>query len=150
MKDHKLQSTSSRVWAWFAGIGLMLTAFGVGIMLFWAFASEDVLTIKNSPFPSRVVANQTDKYVVLDTDYCKNQDIRGKLRISFVDDTQEVFLPVVDEKLPKGCTTNSIPIALPESLKAGNYKVKFRATYSVNPLKQNIVVEFESREFKLE
>lgn len=128
----------------------MFIAFGVGIMLFWAFASENVLEIKNSPFPSRVVANQTDRYVVLDTEYCKNQGIQGKLRISFVDDDQEVFLPIADEKLPKGCSENTIPIALPSSLKPGEYKVKFRATYNINPLKQNVAVEFESKEFKLE
>lgn len=149
MKAHEMQSTGSRIWAWMAGVSILLIAFGVGVLLFWAFANENVLEVKNSPFPTRVIANTTDRYIVLDTEYCKNSGIQGKLRMSFVSDTQEVFLPVVDEKLPKGCSENSIPIAIPKSLQAGNYIVKFRATYNINPLKQNITTEFESRKFEL-
>lgn len=149
MDETQQQPRSSKILTWIASVSLLFIAFGVAVLLRWSFASEDVLQIKNSPFPSRLIANQTDRYVVLDTEYCKNQDINGKLRISFVNESEEKFLPIINEELFKGCSNNSIPIALPKDLTPGDYKVKFRATYNINPLKQNVVVEFESREFKL-
>jgi hypothetical protein len=126
---------------------LVLIAIGIGVVLTWAFQSSDVLIVNNSPFPTRTIRDHPTAggVVILDADYCKKQDITGKMRTSFVSSSREVFLPLADERLEVGCKRQEVPIIIPKELPPDTYKIKFRATYDINPLKQNIPVEFESR-----
>jgi hypothetical protein len=79
---------------------------------------------------------------------CKNTDAVGKVRTSFVSQSREIFLPVSDEKLPKGCLNNQeVPVLIPKDLPPDTYKVTFRVTYDLNPVKKSVVNEFESRSF---
>lgn len=141
--------TKNKMWTWIAGVGLVMTALAAALLLYWSFADEEVLTVNNAPFPSRTVTSEIDRYVILNVDYCKNIEVTGKLRMSFVGKTSEVFLPIVDEKLPEGCKITDAPIAIPKDITPDTYKVRFRVVYDINPLKQDIVSEFESREFEV-
>lgn len=128
---------------------LVIAAIGVGIFLKWSFQDENVLEVKNEPFPVRTIREspESNGVVILKVDYCKNIDTDGDLRMSFISKDKEVFLPIVKERGPKGCQVTDFPILVPESLEPGDYKIKFRVAYRINPLKSNVVDEFVSREF---
>lgn len=132
-----------------AFIALVLAGAGVLVMLSWAFESENVLEVKNAPFPVRIVNDGSNRIIVMHVNYCKNTDIKGKVRVSYVSATEETFLPVADENGPKQCLETDVPIIVPKDLKPDKYKVKFRVTYDLNPLKKGIVDEFDSQEFDL-
>lgn len=127
---------------------LIVIALGLGIFLKWSFANTDILTINNSPFPARVVADPSGKtggIVFLKANYCKNVAVDGQLRLSYISASREVFLPVVKEQSPKGCDDKEIPVVIPLNLLKDSYKVKFHVTYDVNPLKTGITNDFESQ-----
>jgi hypothetical protein len=134
----------------FVVLALVLIAIGLGVILKWSFANANVLEIKNSPFPARVIADdsgETGGIVFLHAEYCKNSDIEGELRLSYVSKNREVFLPVQPERLAEGCASRDVPVVIPKDLPRDTYKINFRATYDINPLKQGVVVDFESQEF---
>ena len=128
---------------------LVVIAIGLGVIFKWAAANENVLEVRNEPFPVRTIREHPTAggVVLLNVDICKNTDIKGSVRTSFVSQTREVFLPLSEESIPKGCLQREIPVLLPKDLLPDTYKVKFRVTYDLNPLKKNIVDEFESKEF---
>lgn len=142
------QSKKSKLVNLLVGLALVVVAIGIGIILRWSFASENVLEVKNSPFPARVISDpsgQTGGIVFLKADYCKNTDDVGELRISYVSKSREVFLPIAKEQLPKGCDNKEVPVIIPLNLLRDEYRIKFRATYNINPLKKGIVINFESQ-----
>lgn len=73
--------------------------------------------------------------------------MEGKARISFVSKSREIFLPQSNEEMDKGCFVREVPVLLPLDIPADTYKVKFRVEHKLNPLKQRVVDEFESKEF---
>lgn len=129
---------------------LVIIALGLGVILRWSFQDENVLQVKNSPFPAQIIHSQDKQVIILTADYCKNSNLEGTLRTSFVSETREVFQPVTKERLQKGCNKVDVPVVVPIGIPPDTYKIKFRATYDVNPLKKGVVVEFESRPVKVE
>ena len=142
--NKKVQMTN-----WALRISLLLTAVAIGTFLYWSFEGDNVLEVKNSPFPTEIIRDGGSGIVLLSADYCKNLDVDGKLRVSFVGATREVFLPLTPERFLAGCESTSFPIVIPKDIEPGEYFIKFIATYNVNPLKKNVVVEFESQQFGL-
>ncbi len=142
-------SKSSKWLNRFILLALLIIAIGLGVIFRWSFEDTNVLVVKNSPFPVRTIRAhlQDNGVVILNADYCKNLDITGKLRMSFVSTSREVFLPLADERGPKGCNKVDIPVIIPKDLIPDTYKVKFHVIYDINPLKQNIASDFESKEF---
>lgn len=132
---------------------LLLGVIGAGLVVlgYWALQNEKTLEIRNSPFPVRTIRSEASPagVVILNVDYCKHTDIKGRLRMSFVSQSREIFLPVTEETNTEGCHVNEVPIILPKDIPADTYKVKFVVTYKLNPLKSNIPVEFESQTFKV-
>lgn len=129
---------------------LVAVAIALAIFIKWSFADTNVLEIRNNPFPARVVAdptNRTGGIVFLTADYCKNSNTTGTVRVSYVSASREIFLPVAPEKLPKGCSSNDIPIVIPLNLTKDKYSIKFHVTYNINPLKKGIVLDFQSQPF---
>lgn len=128
---------------------LLLVALSLGLLFKWALADENVLRVNNSPFPVRTIREHptASGVVILNVDLCKNTNAVGQTRTSFVSSSREIFLPVQEEKLPKGCLKQEIPVLLPKDIIPDTYKIKFRVTYDLNPLKKGIVDEFESKEF---
>lgn len=141
---------TTRVVNRFAVLSLLVITVVLGIMLSWSFEAQNPLVIKNSPFPTRSIPpNASADVVVIDVDYCKNTDKQASVRTSYVGSTREIFMPLVKEQYDKGCYTESIPILIPSSLPPDTYKLRFVATYNINPLKQNVQVIFESQEFTI-
>lgn len=119
-----------------------------GLSIYWLYSSDDVLDVKNAPFPVRTVEQNGEQILVLKVNYCKNTDARGAVRTSFVSKSREVLLPMSNDSQPKQCAETDIPIIIPKELPADDYKVHFRATYQVNPFK-TVVEQFDSVEFKV-
>lgn len=131
---------------------LVVIALGVGIFLKWSLESNSVLVVNNSPFPARVVSDpsgDTGGIVFLTADYCKNSDLEGSIRMSYVSKSNEFFLPITPEKLSMGCKVTDVPVVIPKDLPKDTYKIKFRVTYDINPLKNNVMIDFESRQFEV-
>lgn len=145
-------STRSKVANYLVIGALAVIAIALGILLYWASASEQILEVKNEPFPVRTIREHPTAggVVFIKVDLCKNTDIEGKTRISFVSKSREIFLPQSHEEMDEGCFVREIPILLPLDIPADTYKVKFRLEYKLNPLKQQVVDEFESKEFAVD
>ena len=120
------------------------------VMIFsWALKSDDVIKVNNAPFPVRTIRDHpmANGVVILEIDLCKKTSKRGRVRTSFVSSSREIFLPLADENMSKGCIKREIPVIIPEDTPPGTYKIKFRAIYDLSPLKKGIISEFESQEF---
>lgn len=130
-------------------VALIVVALGLGVILKWSFVDENILEVKNSPFPVRTIREHptANGVVLLNVDMCKYTDIEGSVRTSFVSDSREIFLPLSRENIPKGCFNREIPVIIPKDIVADTYKIKFRVTYDLNPLKREISDQFESKEF---
>ncbi len=141
----------TKVFNWIAAGALLIIMVGIGRILTWSLASANVLEINNSPFPVRTIREHpsADGVVILQVNFCKNIDIEGNLRISFVSESREVFLPLSVERSAKECRETEVPVLLPKGLPPDIYKVKFRVTYNINPIKKGIVEEFESQKFEV-
>lgn len=132
-------------------IGVMLAAIiaGTALILTWALQPDNVLTIKNSPFPTKVIrpTPTTNGVAILNVDYCKNLDVNGTVRISFVSPSREVFLPLSKERSDTGCKNIDVPVIIPKDLAPDTYRIKFHSIYNVNPLKQGVFLDYTSKEF---
>lgn len=130
---------------------LAVVSVALGILLYWASASDKIITVNNEPFPVRTIREHPTAggVVFIKVDLCKATDVEGDLRTSFISTAREVFLPLSREQLEKGCFVREIPVLIPNDLPAGTYKVKFSIKYNLNPLKQGVFDEFESKEFEV-
>ncbi len=131
---------------------LVICVIVLGVMLKWALQSTDVLQVNNSPFPARVEADPsgvTGGVVYLKIDYCKKTTKQGQVRISYLSASREQFIPIVTERIAKGCSVQEFPVVVPVNLTQDTYRIKFRATYDVNPLRKNVPIEFESQPVKI-
>lgn len=135
----------------FVVFALVLVAISIGVLLSWSFEARTPLVVKNSPFPTRGVPPHPgpNDVIVLDIDYCKNTNKQADVRVSYVSETREIFMPITKEQYDKGCYRQDIPILIPDDLPSDTYKLKFVATYNLNPLRQNVEVTFESQEFTI-
>lgn len=134
-------------------IALIFIALSLGLFLKWSIQDPTVLEIKNAPFPARIIHDDKTGYnvLILTLDYCKNIETNGELRISYVSPTREIFLPLSRENSPVGCIgKKDYPILIPVDIPADTYRVKFRVTYSINPVKSSVTQIFESNEIKIE
>ena len=143
------QSTRSKVINWVVAGALVVIGLSLAVLLSWAYADENVLRVNNEPFPVRTIRNHPEPggVVFLNIDLCKTTNVEGTIRTSFVSNTREVFLPLANEEMDKGCFVREIPVAIPSDLEPDTYRVKFSVRYSLNPLKQAVVDEFKSGEF---
>lgn len=135
-----------------AVIAIIVAAIGIGVFLKWSFQSQEVLKVNNEPFPVRIIKDESGKeqLVMLKVDFCKLQQAEGQLRTSYFNERQEMFLPISRERSEKGCVVTELPVAIPHGILPGEYRVKFRTVYKLNPVKQEVVNEFVSQSFKVE
>lgn len=140
----------ARVLNHFVYLALIVLAIAIGLFLKWSFQRQDVLVINNQPFPVRTVQDGSNSkgIVIMKVDFCKNVAVKGQIRVSFVSSTREVFLPVAEETQGVGCQKADLPIVIPKDLISDTYKVKFRATYQLNPLR-SVTNEFETAQFEV-
>jgi hypothetical protein len=128
-------------------IGMAIATLGIGLYLYWLLVPIDILVIKNSPVPVRPPTNTPGGVEILTHNFCKLTNDRGSLRISFIGNNTETFLPVTPEQSGKQCDNKvDFPVILPDTLKSATYHVHFRAIYHPNPV-QVVVKEWDSQEF---
>jgi hypothetical protein len=129
---------------------LAMSFFCMGVLVYWAVSNNDVLEVKNSPVPVRTITpNPTaDGVVFLKIAYCKKVKAEGKVRLSFVNQSREVFVPISIDRQDPVCKTAEIPITIPHEIVPAEYHIHFRITYQVNPLKV-VTEEFDSLPFKV-
>lgn len=135
-----------------AFLSLGIVGIAVIIFTFWGIQSKEVITVNNSPFPTRIenkTAN-TDGTIYVKIDECKKYDKVGELRVSFISESREIFLPIDQEKLPKGCSDTEYPIKIPKDIIPDTYSIKFRVTYDINPIKQDVTQIFMTQKFKID
>lgn len=127
---------------------LIATTASLGLMFYWAATSNEPITLNQAPLPVRTIREHPTAggVVFLRTDYCKTTNATGKLRISFISETQEIFLPMAQEISKKGCHNRELAILIPNDIRADTYRVKMRITYQLNPLKKNVTQRFISKE----
>ena len=132
-------------------LALIVLALAVGVFLYWSFQSEKILVVNNEPFPVRTIREATtpDGVVILTLDYCKNEKASGPLRISFVNNVREYFLPLRNEDSDVGCKVIEYPVLVPEGIEDGEYRIKFVVDYNLNPIKKNVHNEFYSQPVKV-
>lgn len=130
--------------------GMAVLAFSALTIFYWSVSGNDVLDVKNAPFPVRTIREHptADGVVILKTEYCKNISASGRVRVSFFNPSREVFLPISTDKQDAGCYELEVPILIPKDLPPGEYRIKFRVTYQVNPIK-SVVEEFDSKKFQV-
>lgn len=135
----------------FIYLSLAILTILVAKFVFWSLQPTNVLEIKNAPFPVKIIPNYPTPAgtVFMKVDYCKKVKATGRVRMSFVGVTKEVFLPLTEDKQDPTCKKTELPIPIPEDLSPGTYHVHFRVTYDINPIKQSVVNEFDSKEFKV-
>lgn len=120
----------------------------LGLFGYWSFGSSDVLEIKNNPVPIRTIRDHptADGVVILKVDFCKKLAVPGRVRISFVSTSREIFLPVVEDREGKTCDEREVPILIPHDTPSDTYRVKYYITYRISPVRA-VIEEFESLEF---
>jgi len=131
----------------FVVLALMIIAIGLGIMFYWATRSEQPITLNQDPFPTRTIRDHPTAggVVYLTADYCKHTSAEGDLRISFVSESRETFLPLTKERSDMGCHKTELVVLIPENIEPDTYRIKLALTYDINPLKQNVTQQFHSK-----
>ncbi len=142
---------SSQLLQVFGYTGLVLTAFIVGLFLFWSYQPTDILTIKNDPVPVKPTEVDAGEGIVyLNTDFCKNRKATGVTRVFLVGETKgqkpEISWPL--DTTPPQCLKTDVPLHIPASAQTDTYHAVFEITYQVNPLKKQVVT-FHSRSFSV-
>lgn len=127
---------------------LLVLTLATGLLLYWSFQNEDVLQVKNSPFPVRTIREHptANGVIILSVDLCKQTSAVGRVRTSFVSQSRDILLPISEDRGPKGCNKVEVPVLIPSDTPADTYRVKFHVDYKINPLK-TVVEEFESEPF---
>lgn len=130
--------------------GLSLAILAVAVFFYWSVSGNQVLDVKNDPFPVRTIRESPTAggVVILHVNFCKLVAVDGKLRMSFLNHTHEVFLPLTRERSDVGCQNTELPVLIPTELPPGEYRIKFRVGYQVNPIKR-VIEEYHSKPFEV-
>lgn len=130
-------------------LALGLISIAVLTAVYWIVSPMDIITVKNNPVPVRPPVVAIGNAEILNIYFCKLTDNPGSLRISFVGETTETFLPIAADNSKKACARTDLPILIPQGLEPGKYHIHFKATYQANPLK-TIVEQWDSQEFNVQ
>lgn len=131
-------------------IALAIIALALSIVSYWLFTPKDVLEIKNNPVPVRTVRKHptADGVIILKVNFCKKVGAYGRVRVSFVSQSRELFLPITVDTSPPRCEEAEVPILIPHETPPGTYVIRYLINYRINPLK-SAVEEFDSQPFEV-
>lgn len=114
---------------------------------FWSLYPYDVFEIKKLPVPVTEPENiKSGRLIFLDIDFCKYMDVEGKVERFLVSEREVIALPSYTDGAPKGCQEAQVPILLPYTILAQEFRITYKATYQVNPIR-TVVEEFETKSF---
>lgn len=131
----KASVKQNKILKWLGYTSLFIIAVGIGLVLYWLNAPEDVLHL-NKPIVVQPPTTSAESTVYMDFDYCKTQAVSGTFSRRIFSDRQEVLNQTgVPENTPSGCVHVQQPLLLPRTIEAGTYRVKYVINYQLNPLK---------------
>jgi hypothetical protein len=139
MKNHKLL-------VWTVWVTIILGISLIGYICYLLFAPVKTLVVKNSPMPiigSKVLKN--GEYVTYRYDYCKYYDHPLSIQRDFVDGIIFRTEPALAQLEP-GCHVRDVKVIIPETLPAGEYKIRNITQVVVNQLR-TVTTTYETEEF---
>lgn len=147
------QARSIKYVSLFTIILMIITVAASTLIVAWTITSSDVLTIKNNP-PKATIHDTCapvlkGKCVTAEIDYCKNIKATGRVRISYISQSREVFLPISTDAQDPACRKVQVPVPLPKDLPPDRYRINFRIVYKINPIKNMQVEEFKTQPFEV-
>ena len=130
---------------------VLIIGFMVSLLFgYWINQSEDILEIKNAPVPATVVKDYPPNgVVVLDVDFCKKTNTPGEIKRSFVGTSTEILLPAENDRVEKVCRRSDIPHSIPPQAAPGTYHIHYEVSYKLNPIKDAVIIKFDSKEFEI-
>lgn len=128
---------------------LIFTTVGV-MLLFLLYLSlqpfKPVIQIFNPRvLNSPIVAGEP---ILLDYDYCKNQDTINGQVVRYLKDTVITYLPTQPSNVRKGCGHSTLSVDTPKNLAPDTYTLNYEITYQINPIKTETYY-FESPKFEV-
>lgn len=126
---------------------LAIIIVGFITVLYWEFQPAEVVKL-NRPITVTPPILQAGGYATISVDLCKLQDIKGSTRVSYISVSREIFQPMGQEQLAKGCHIQQIPIIIPKDTPNDTYQLRFRTTYQINPIR-TVVEEYTTDRFTI-
>lgn len=130
----------------FIYILLLVVVTAVGVFVYWMYQPTEVVKF-NKPITVVPPTAPTGTAVFLNLNYCKKQSVTGLVRASFLSNSTEIFQPQSVDTQKARCYNVNLPVLVPQ-IAPGKYRIKFKATYQLNPLKTEIE-EFTTEEFTI-
>ena len=130
-------------------ITLISTTFLVGLVVYWLFVPDNVVTVNNPQalVVDKIVYKAGDR-ITYTLCYCKTRRIVGKVDRALVDGFRTIYEPIYSD-LPTGCHTVKInELVIPSFTPTGTYHLDMTAEYKVNILK-TYMINFRSVDFKV-
>jgi hypothetical protein len=90
-------NTRRKITGWGLTIALVIIGIMIAIFVYWGISGREVLVINNQPFPVRTIREhaKADGVIILKVSFCKKIKNEGKVRVSFVSASREIFLTYV-------------------------------------------------------
>lgn len=150
MKEPKLPRTI-RIATLVAVFMVALLSLGGIRLVSWAFASTEVLVIKNTPVPAKPPEVKDGDRVYLTIDFCKNSNAVGRNTVHLIGSQgAKVSIDWPEDTTKKQCAIFAeIPVPIPAQTPSDTYHVEFITCYDINPLKKNKCSTFTSQSFKV-
>lgn len=125
----------------------ILSAFAlIGVVTAWEVYPYRLLEIKNpTPVVNKVV--KAGELLTYKVDYCKFTDLSAQVTKSFVNDIIYT-MPTQLGTHGKGCGVEYISVITPKELPQGDYFLKIKFVYQVNPMRE-MKVEVKTEQFTI-
>ena len=108
-----------------------------GLFIYWTFLQpSEVFRVKDNTI--RVVPESVRPHdeVTLSLSFCKLISVDGEVQRSFVSRSVEILTPAIKEDIGKTCVDNiQSKVLVPGQSPPGEYRIKYRAKYKINPIK---------------
>jgi len=117
------------------GYGTILLGFiSLGLMMYWLYFPYSVMDIYDTPYKVDKKTVYQGEQLTYSFRYCKYIDAPATIKREFVDGI--VFQSDENESnLPVGCGTQVVTLKIPTVLPPGEYYLRIKATWEVNPIR---------------
>ena len=130
-------------------ITFTLTAVLLGIVAWWEFVPDNVVTVinSNSVPVDKTIYNAGDR-ITYTISYCKTRQLSGKVMRALVDGYRTLYETEYSD-LPIGCHTTKVnELVIPSFTPTGTYHLDVNIDYQINPLRV-YTVHFQTQSFQV-
>lgn len=117
---------------------IIISLFLAGLLVYWVVEPDKVFEVKGGMVQviSENKTVRTGEKLRTKTSFCKKIEVDGVFRRNFVSSATEIRGPEIPEDIGKACIDDVISeIPLPPQIAPGEYRLKYVATYKINPIK---------------